>query len=148
MKHSRGARSSACTPDDPIGPVARTLYERHYSQAPVRGDRGWMGLLTTEAIARWMAGRSRHDLDVEARAPVREVLAYADDAGDFRVVEPSAPVEEVVALFDDATTRGWPIRAVLVGSGRDANAVGGIVTAYDLPRLRRSTTPSGSKSRA
>lgn len=126
-----------CDADDRIGPVAKALYERHFSQVPVRDGGHWMGLLTTEAIARWMAGRSRNELDVEARAPVREVLAYADDAGDFRVVPPDMPVADVVAFFDGAALRGQPLQAVLVASPRAAIAPQGIVTVYDLPHLRR-----------
>jgi predicted transcriptional regulator len=136
-----------CGIDDPIGPVARTLYERHFSQMPVRDGDEWIGLLTTEAIARWMAGRSRHGLDVEAKAPVREVLAYADDAGDFRVVPPDVSVGDIVGLFDGAALRGLPLRAVLVaGSRRDASARG-IVTTYDLPHLRRISAGDRSRQR-
>jgi predicted transcriptional regulator len=126
-----------CRADDRIGPVARTLYEQHFSQMPVRDGDEWIGLLTTEAIARWMAGRSRHQLDVEAKAPVREVLAYADDAGDFRVVPPDASATSLVSLFDGSALRGQPLRAVLVAGSRTDAPARGIVTVYDLPHLRR-----------
>ena len=129
----------ACTADEPIGPVARTLYERHFSQAPVRDADadGWIGLLTTEAIARWMAGRSRHELGVQDAAPVREVLAYADDQADFRVVPAAAPVAHIIGLFDAAMAQGQPLKAILVEGRRASANLAGIVTAYDLPRLRR-----------
>lgn len=126
-----------CSADDPIGPVARSLYEHHFSQAPVRDGGLWIGLLTTEAIARWMAGRSRNQLDVEAQAPVREVLAYADDAGDFRVVPPDVPAGEVIALFDGSALRGEPLKAVLLANSRADGSPRGIVTVSDLPHLRR-----------
>jgi predicted transcriptional regulator len=136
-----------CRADDPIGPVARTLYEQHFSQMPVRDGDEWIGLLTTEAIARWMAGRSRHELDVEAKAPVREVLAYADDAGDFRVVPPDVSVGDVVGLFDGAALRGLPLRAVLVAGSRRDTSARGIVTTYDLPHLRRISAGDRSRQR-
>ena len=123
--------------DEPIGPVAQTMYDRHFSQAPVRDGGEWIALLTTEAIARWMAGRSRHQLDVEARAPVREVLAYADDAADFRVVPPDLPASEVIALFDRSALAGQPLKAVLVAGSRREESLDGIVTVADLPLLRR-----------
>lgn len=125
-----------CHADDPIGPVARTMYERHFSQMPVRDSAQWIGLLTTEAIARWMAGRGRHDLEVESRAPVREVLAYADDAGDFRTLDQHAPPEEILALFDGAAIRGQPLKAILLVNPK-SDEPAGIVTAYDLPQLRQ-----------
>lgn len=132
----RGQQVLTCDADDPIGPVARTLYERHYSQVPVREAGAWIGLLTTEAVARWMAGRSRHELEVQDAAPVREVLAYADDQADFRVVPGTAPVAQVIGLFDAATAQGQPLKAILVEGRRPASGLAGIVTAYDLPRLR------------
>lgn len=125
-----------CHADHPIGPVARTMYERHFSQMPVRDGAQWIGLLTTEAIARWMAGRGRHDLEVESRAPVREVLAYADDAGDFRTLHMHAPAEEILALFDGAAIRGQPLKAILLVNAKSDEPTG-IVTAYDLPQLRQ-----------
>lgn len=136
-----------CNADDPIGPVARTLYEHHYSQMPVRDGDQWIALLTTEAIARWMAGRGRHDLEVESRAPVREVLAYADDAADFRVAARDASAQELLAHFDSAANRGQPIKAVVLVDPA-SNQATGIVTAHDLPRFRYPTTPSGSNPRA
>jgi CBS domain-containing protein len=129
----------SCTADDPIGPVARTLYERHFSQVPVRDGDRWIGLLTTEAIARWMAGRSRNELGVQDAAPVREVLAYADDQGDFRIVPATAPVTQVIGLFDATTAQGQPLKALLVVDAADEGILEGIVTAYDLSRLRSMT---------
>ena len=131
-----GQQVLTCDADDPVGPVARSLYELHFSQVPVRDGDRWIGLLTTEAIARWMAGRSRNELDVQDAAPVREVLAYADDAGDFRVVPDAARVAQVIGLFDAASAQGQPLKAVLVESRRSPSTLAGIVTAYDLPRLR------------
>jgi CBS domain-containing protein len=125
-----------CDADDPVGPVARTLYERHFSQVPVRDGDRWIGLLTTEAIARWMAGRSRNELEVQDAAPVREVLAYADDAGDFRVVPGEMALVRVIGLFDAASAQGQPLKAILVEGRHRPSTLAGIVTAYDLPHLR------------
>lgn len=122
--------------DDRIGPVARTMYESHYSQVPVRDGERWIGLLTMETIARWMAGRGRHDLNVDDRAPVREVLAYSDDARDFRVVQPGTPPDEIVTHFDAAAGRGQPLKAVLVAGRSPRRPLEAIVTAHDLPNLR------------
>jgi len=122
--------------DNPIGPVARTMYEEHFSQVPVRDGDNWIGLLTMESIARWMAGRGRHDLNVDERAPVREALAYADDAHDFRVVPSETPPQEIVTHFDAAAARGRPLKAILVEGHSHRTPLQAIVTAWDLPHLR------------
>ncbi|HEX2766801.1 MAG TPA: helix-turn-helix domain-containing protein [Candidatus Limnocylindria bacterium] len=122
--------------DQPIGPVARSMYESHFSQVPVRDGDRWIGLLTMETIGRWMAGRGRHDLNVDDRAPIREVLAYADETRDFRVVPPETSPEEIVTHFDAAAARGHPLRAVLVEGRSPRTPLEAIVTAWDLPALR------------
>jgi hypothetical protein len=84
-----------------------------------------------------MAGRSRNELEVQDAAPVREVLAYADDAGDFRVASEDAALGRVIGLWDAAIAQGQPLKAILVEDRQVPPTLAGIVTAYDLTRLRR-----------
>jgi predicted transcriptional regulator len=123
-----------CDADDAIGPVAHRLYEGNFSQMPVREDGRWTGLLTTEAIARWMAGRAALGLEVDERAPVREVIAYAEEADNFHVVGPGERAADVAKLFTERTVQGRPLAAVLVLEGESGELVG-IVTPADWPSL-------------
>jgi len=125
-----------CEADDPIGPVAHRLYEGNFSQMPVRDGGRWTGLLTTEAIARWMAGRTAVGLVVDERAPVREVVSYAEEPDNFHFVAPGERVADVAKLFAERTAEGRPLAAVLVvDNGRDRGELLGIVTPYDWPLL-------------
>ena len=124
-----------CNADDPIGPVARRLYEANYSQMPVRDRDAWIGLLTTDTIARWTAARTARGLSYDESTPVREVLPYAEDPDNFRIVSEQTTAAEVSQLFERVAAQGRVLVAVLVTPTVGPPDPLGIVTAFDLPRL-------------
>ena len=129
-----------CEAGDPIGPVAHRLYDSDYSQIPVRNRGRWMGLLTGETIARWMAGRTERHLTIDEGTPVREVLSYTEDPGHLRIVPGATAVTDVVEMFHQRADQGQPLAAVLVTThGLDSDELDAIVTPYDLPRLLGAT---------
>jgi predicted transcriptional regulator/transcriptional regulator with XRE-family HTH domain len=133
-----GSEVMTADADEPIGPVVERMYERAYSQVPVYRGKNLIGLLTNDAVARWLGsvqGRARRSLE---RTRVSEVLAMAESVQPFALVHHDATVYEAAGLFDRAMQDGMPLAAVLVT--RDADAAEkplGIVTAADLPRLQR-----------
>ncbi len=127
-----------CDADEPVGPVAVRLYRGNFSQLPVRDRDAWVGLLTTDTIARWTAARSGRGASYDEATPVREVLAYAEDPDNFRVVPADALVENVLRTFDESATQGRSLAAVLVTpTGEPRGEMVGIVTAADVAQLRR-----------
>jgi predicted transcriptional regulator len=133
-----GSEVMTANADEPIGPVVERMYERAYSQVPVYRGRNVVGLLTNDAVARWLGsvqGGSRRSAD---RTTVAEVLGIAESGNAFELVSHDATVSETLALFEQAMRMGNPLSAVLVT--RDAAATGkplGIATVADLPRLRQ-----------
>ncbi len=129
-----------CDADDPVGPVAQRMYRANYSQLPVRDRDRWVGLLTTDTIARWTAARSGRGREYDETTPVREVLPYAEDPDAFRVVGRHATSAEVARIFDDFAAQGRALGAALVTPrGQPHGELLGIVTASDLPRVRSAT---------
>jgi predicted transcriptional regulator len=133
-----GSEVMTADADEPIGPVVERMYERAYSQVPVYRGKNLIGLLTNDAVARWlgsMPGRSRRSAE---RTTVAEVLGIAESGHPFELVSGDATVHETLAHFEQAMREGRPLSAILVT--RDAAASArpmGIVTATDLPRLAR-----------
>jgi CBS domain-containing protein len=136
-----GSEVMTADADEPIGPVVERMYERAYSQVPVYRGENLVGLLTADAIARWLGsvqGSSRQSSD---RATVGEALGRAEAGNPFELVRQDASVSEALALFDRSMLDGSPIEAVLITrDGEAADKPLGIVTAADLPRLRRFST--------
>jgi predicted transcriptional regulator len=137
-----GSEVMTADADEPIGPVVERMYERAYSQVPVYRGKNLVGLLTNDSIARWLGashGRRRRSAE---RTTVAEVLALAEASHPLELVGHEATVAETLAVFEQAMRSSIPLSAVLVT--RDSAATGrplGIVTAADLPRLRRFVQP-------
>jgi predicted transcriptional regulator len=123
--------------DEPIGPVVERMYKRAYSQVPVYRGKNLVGMLTADAVARWLGsvqGRRKNSAD---QATVGEALGLAEYGHAFELVSQDATVHEVAALFDRAMREGSPLSAVLViAEGGATSKPLGIVTVADLPRLR------------
>jgi predicted transcriptional regulator/transcriptional regulator with XRE-family HTH domain len=132
-----GSEVMTADADEPIGPVVERMYERAYSQVPAYRGRNLVGLLTNDAVARWMGSvRSRPGRSTD-RATVAEVLGTAEAGHPFEIVGHDATVHNALALFDAAMNDGTPLAAVIVT--QDGAATGrplGILTTSDLPRLR------------
>jgi predicted transcriptional regulator len=133
-----GSEVMSADADEPIGPVAERMYERAYSQVPVYRGKNLVGLLTADAIARWVGsvqGRPRHSSD---RTTVGEVLALAEATDSLALADLEVTVQGVLERFDHAMHEGAPLTAVLVArNGAATEKPVGIVTVADLPRLRR-----------
>ena len=102
----------------------------------------FLGLLTANAIARWVADRmagSTNSLDEE---PVGTVLGYGEAGRRFEVVDKRRLVTDVVAMFSEAHREGRRLETVLVTpTGEETEKPMGIITIQDLPKLYGLITP-------
>ena len=64
-------------PDDPISTVLEYVRRFDYSQLPIYDDARYLGILTTNAIARWLAQQLAENRKL-ADAPVRHVLGFSE----------------------------------------------------------------------
>jgi predicted transcriptional regulator len=122
--------------DEAIGPVVERMYDRAYSQVPVYRGNTLIGLLTSDAIARWLGSVQRTSRP--SMATVADVLGVAESGLPLELVDQDATVGQALSLFDRSMRSGTPLAAVLVT--RDASTTAqplGILTVGDLPRLRR-----------
>jgi predicted transcriptional regulator len=133
-----GSEVMTADADEPIGPVVERMYERAYSQVPVYRGKNLIGLLTNDAVARWLGSVQGRARPSAKRPTVAEVLGLAEAGHPLELVRHDVQVAEVLALFDRAMLSGSPLVAALIT--RDASATSkplGIMTSADLPRLRR-----------
>ena len=125
-----------CAPDEPVGEAARRMVEGDFSRIPVYQDGTLVGLLTSNALARWLATRLAGTLDSLVAETVRVVMGHGEAAARFEVVDHETRVADVVGLFLDATQEGRRLEAVIVTRrGAPDERPLGIVTLQDLPRL-------------
>jgi predicted transcriptional regulator/DNA-binding XRE family transcriptional regulator len=133
-----GSEVMTADADEPIGPVVERMYERAYSQVPVYRGKNLVGLLTNDAIARWLGSSQRRSRRSAERTTVSEVLAMAETGHPYELVGPRTTVADSIALFERAMQDGNPLTAILITPDATATSRAlGIVTVADLARLQR-----------
>ena len=134
---------------DRICEVLAFFFPRNFSQVPVMSNGRLVGLLTTTTVSRWLAAQARHELVVLTDHSVGDALKHLEHGGNWRVVARSTLLADVLDAFDVAKAAGKRLDAVLVtNSGRPTEALIGIITIHDMPRILRALSASGRNLRA
>lgn len=121
---------------DPLRGVLQRMTERSYSQVPVYHEDAYVGLLTTNAIARWL-GAHLDDADgiLQVDVGVGDVLHHAEAHERCVFVRPDLPARDAVRLLtsDDA-----PTALIVTDTGEDGATARGILVHADVPEMLRA----------
>ena len=132
-----------CAASDLIGGPARAMLQGDFSQLPTYSDGKFVGLLTAETIARWLAAQLIGGVGLVEERAVSEVMEFSEDAENYRFVNRETTVFEAMEVFNEFMARGKTLDAMLITqTGAKDQRPLGIVTIYDFPSLL--TTASGS----
>lgn len=114
----------------------RAMTSQDHSQVLVYGDEGYAGLLTTNAVARWVASKvdDAGDLITEEVA-VSDVTGFAEGYEVAEFVRRSAPVTAVIDLLRGGVGDGPPVAVVVTRNGKRSERPLGILVVHDLPDL-------------
>lgn len=118
---------------DSLSSILQEMRERAFSQIPVY-DRGlFAGLLTTNAVARWLSQAFETDgsLVIE-EAFVRDVLPHLESHEVPRFIPKATPATAATAMLLEPRP---PLMLILTESGRDVDPPLGVLVAADLPEL-------------
>jgi predicted transcriptional regulator len=128
-----------CGPADPAGGAAKKMRDGSYSQLPVYDGSTFVGLLTAETVARWVAGNLADGQELMQEEKVGEVLRHQEDPESFTFLGRGSTVPDGLTAFDEFLHRGKRLEAILVTeTGRPDERPLGIVTVHDIPKLRRA----------
>lgn len=125
---------------DPLPALLRVMASRDISQVPVYGSDTSVRLLTTNAIARWVAAHiDQEGMVLIDAGTTADALAYTEPHESIRLERRTVPAAKVL----EALTREEPPGAVvLTENGRANEAVLGILSPMDVPRLVQELTVS------
>lgn len=136
-----GGMVTICLPADPIRSATHKMAEGDFSQLPVYENGKVVDLLTSEAIALWMARRLADGLPVDGDTSVADVVT-ADEDRLHRVVDRTTTVVEALEMFDQAqSAEGRILQAIVIMRSPASRTVAGIATVADVPKLLRSLRP-------
>lgn len=132
----RQSKPLVVDPDSSVRDALDQMYDHEYSQLPVYDGDTFVGLLTTNTVARWV-GQQMRELDGLAEdASVRNALAFQE--GQERVVHVAKTISTTEALrtFTLSAERGEPLIALIItNSGKRTEKPLAVVVAADLPVL-------------
>jgi CBS domain-containing protein len=133
--------SSVCagSPEQPISVVLEQVRRFDYSQFPVYDGGRYVGILTTNTIARWLAEQLGPRVGLAEDQPVRDVLAYSEPHERAILVPRTTTAAEAIHLISAGGEAGRPPTALLITeNGKCSEAALTIVVADDMPVLSAS----------
>ncbi|MCW3843701.1 CBS domain-containing protein [Micromonospora yasonensis] len=123
-------------PDDPIGAALDYVRTLGYSQLPVYDGDSYAGVLTTNAIARWLADQLTKNTGIAEEEPVSHVLKFAEPGEDAVLVPRAITVVEAIDRLSRERQAGYLSTALIITEhGRRTDKALRLVTPYDLPVL-------------
>jgi CBS domain-containing protein len=128
-----------CQPSDRIGAVAEKMHQHKIAQLPVYERTEFVGLLTAETLARWLAARLATGVGLVEEESVGNILRFQDDDRQHEFANHSATVTDAFNWMEKHYHRGRPLRAILLTPhGKSSELPTGIVTAGDFPAMLES----------
>jgi len=120
--------------DVPLSIALEAMAAADISQAPILSGDRYRGLLTTNAVARWVAAHMDDSGGVLiTAATVSEVLSYVESFETVRFAAPSASAAQVVSWM---TCPQPPVAVLFTASGSDREPIQRMLVAADVPRLQ------------
>ncbi len=119
-----------------IGEAVTVMREHAFSQVPVTAANKFIGLLTSNTIARWLASQVEDEILSLKENQISEVLKHTEDPDNYAFLRRNADVFQAMEQFDLFENRGKRLEAVLITqNGEATESFLGVITLYDVPRL-------------
>lgn len=108
----------------------------HFSQSPVRTREGGLRLITTNAVARWVAEQYVKGDGVALEAiTIEELEPFSEEGDRLELGRRNLTAIQAVRIFSGQTGRPIPAAIVLTENGKAHETPVGICTASDVAKL-------------
>ena len=116
-------------PDAPLQSALEGIARRNVSRFPIYQGRDFVGLLTENGIARFLAQIVASGAGFDAQTPIREVLPRETKRRNFRFADPKTSVAQAAFWFHEDTF----LEAILIADGgQEKSPLRGILTRGDV----------------
>lgn len=135
----RGAAILA--PSDTLEVASTWIVDQELSQLPVYDGCDYIGLFTTNALARWVAASIREgDGDIVQEQPVVKTIIDAAEEHEYaKFVKPTA---SALKCCDTLMAPSGPLALLVTSDGTERGELQGIVTRFDVNRIQQKATVS------
>lgn len=123
------------SPEDDVHAPLRAIHDTGISQFPIYEGKQCVGVLTTNTIARWLAGELA-DGDTVANSAIRDVLAFNERKDNAVFLPRTATATEVIAaLTSPGDNQTLPRLVIITEHGHDNQQPLCVVTPSNLATL-------------
>lgn len=130
------------SPDQPVSAALEYVRLFDYSQLPVYDGDRYAGILTTNAVARWLAAQLAQTGGLAEAESVGHVLAFAEQHERARHVPRSITAANAIHQLSRGGRAGTPLTALIItNSGQTSEKPLAVVVDDDLPALIAALTP-------
>ncbi len=128
------------SPRNSLASAVARMRSDGFSQLPVYDPAGYVGLLTTQTIVRWLADTGMDA--ARSRPTIGDVLAHAEATAECQVLPASTTAMGALDAFELSRQVGRELVAILISEhGRTDVLPLAIVTVHDLPALVGAVYP-------
>lgn len=127
------------SPASAIEEASEQVVRMDLSQMPVYDGESYVGLFTTNAMARWLGKSVRREKGylIAENVTVSEILAHVEAHEAPRFVKPTGSALKVCETLSKDTA---PPAILVTTDGTEAGPLKGIVTRFDVARILRQAT--------
>ncbi|MFV2108133.1 CBS domain-containing protein [Micromonospora sp. LOL_015] len=123
-------------PEDLIGVALDHVRRFNYSQLPVYDQSGYIGILTTNAIGRWLADSFVRNTGLAEEQTVREMMQFAEEHDRAAQVPRTITAAEAIDRLSRRPDVDQHVTVLIVTQGgRTAERPLALIVPYDLPAL-------------
>ncbi len=140
-----GREIALTAPHSPISGVLDVIRVHDYSQIPMYGGGAYVGLLTTNCIARWLADRlASTSTSTLADVNIEEIMRFAERADRAKHIRRSMTAAEASDyLLTPATDGSRPRALIVIDTGASEEPPVAVIVDYDLPALNSALSLPG-----
>jgi len=121
---------------DPVAEAVKSMLAHSFSQIPIYENQAFKGLLTTEAVARWLGVCVAEDLFSLRETRIDRVLEYAEEEDNCCFITKNATLFQALHIFEGCQKDGRRLEAILITeNGRAHESLLGMITVWDLPAI-------------
>lgn len=127
------------SPESGIEEASEQVVQLDLSQLPVYSGESYVGLFTTNAMARWLSIAIRNEggtLIVE-NVKVSEILVHTEQHEEPKFV---GPTQSALKVCDTLSKETAPPAVLVTTDGKASGQLQGIVTRFDVARILREAT--------
>lgn len=126
---------------DNIFKTAKKMFDNVYTHVPIYKDDNFMGILSETALLRWAGSYANNNMVLNKEATINEMLNLLDQPGnkfnDYEFAPKNMYVLDSRARFESALSNGRRLGAIFITkTGKKDEKIEGMLTAWDLPRLK------------